>query len=181
VPQAGGLLMVIRKRLNILQQGMAFVTTTTNSWIPVFNIQQAAEATLKELAKTLDLFEGSLIGYVLMPTHIHMLVCLPKISSLSKFVQTFKSISSRRVKEIDLNYYRDSLIKNGKFRLWKPRFDDFIIRTEDQFRVKIEYIHNNPVRAGLVGKATDWLYSSAVDWIEGKTGILWIDKSLFDG
>jgi len=171
--------MVVRKRLIIPQQGIAFVTTTTNGWTPVFNNKLAAQAALRELQKTLDQYKGSLTGYVLMPSHIHMLVCLPKISDLSRFVQTFKSISSRRVKAIDLKGYQDQLIRNGKFRLWKPRFDDFIIRNEEQFRTKLEYIHKNPVKAGLVLTATNWPYSSAVDWIEGRSGVLSIDKSLF--
>lgn len=173
--------MVIRKRLIIPQQGIAFVTTTTNGWTPVFNNQLAAQITLIELQKTLDQYKGSLTGYVLMPTHIHMLICLPKISDLSKFVQTFKSISSRRLKAIDLKGTQNQLIQDGKFRLWKPRFDDFVIRDEDQFRTKLEYIHKNPVKAGLVNIETDWPYSSAVDWIEGRSGILRIDKSLFEG
>ena len=169
--------MVIRKRLNIQQQGIAFVTTTTQGWTPVFNVRLAAETTLNELEKTLDLYDGLLSGYVLMPSHIHMLVYLPQLSDLSKFVQTFKSISARRVKEIDLDKYRNMLIRNDKFRLWKPRFDDFIIRDEGQFRTKLEYIHKNPVKAGLVDVAIDWPYSSAVDWYEDKPGFLRVDKS----
>ena len=44
------------------------------------------------------------------------------------------------------------------------RFDSFVITNEDTLRQKIEYIHNNPVRAGLVREATEWLYSSAVNY-----------------
>ncbi|MCP4568825.1 MAG: hypothetical protein GY841_14705 [FCB group bacterium] len=171
--------MVIRKRLHIPQQGIAFVTTTTTGWTPVYNVRLAAEITLNELEKTLDLYDGLLTGYVLMPSHIHMLAYLHSISDLSRFVQAFKSISARRLKKTDLGEYRNLLIKKGQFRLWKPRFDDFIIRNEEQFLTKLEYIHNNPVKAGLVDVATDWPYSSAKDWYENKPGFLRIDKSYF--
>jgi putative transposase len=169
--------MVIRKRLKIPGSGLAFITTTVANWTPVFNVQPAAIATLRELDKTLTRFHASLCGYVLMPSHVHVLVRLQEISHLSKFVQTFKSISSRRLKEMDIQDSWPSLIMDGKFRLWKPRFDDLLIYSEKQLRIKLEYIHNNPVKAGLVMRSVDWEYSSARDWIEGKSGILRIDKT----
>jgi len=40
----------------------------------------------------------------------------------------------------------------------------------------MDYIHNNPVKAGLVASAVDWKYSSAVDWLTDKDGLAKIDK-----
>ncbi len=45
--------------------------------------------------------------------------------------------------------------------IWMPRFDRVAINTESVFRTKLEYIHYNPVKAGLVSKAEDWRWSSA--------------------
>ena len=56
------------------------------------------------------------------------------------------------------------------------RFDDLIIYSEKQLRIKLEYIHNNPVRAGLTENALDWKYSSAVDWLSDKKGMIDIVK-----
>jgi len=42
--------------------------------------------------------------------------------------------------------------------------------------VKLEYLHNNSVKAGLVETAGDWKFSSASDWLEDKSGLLPIDK-----
>jgi len=61
-------------------------------------------------------------------------------------------------------------------RLWKPRFDDLIVTSERQLKIKMEYIHNNPVKAGLVEQAEDWTYSSAVDWLTDRSGLITIDK-----
>ena len=52
--------------------------------------------------------------------------------------------------------------------IWMPRFDDLAIYTEKQFRTKLNYIHNNPVKAGLVSKVTEYEFSSAVDWLQGR-------------
>ena len=53
---------------------------------------------------------------------------------------------------------------------WKPRFDSYVILSEDVLRQKIQYIHSNPVRKGFVAEASRWRYSSASIY-EGKSGI----------
>jgi len=92
-------------------------------------------------------------------------------------MQSFKILSSKAVKEKASVWIRRRLTVKSRFRLWKPRFDSLIVNSEKQFRIKLEYIHNNPVKAGFVNKSSDWLYSSAQDWLEGKTGLLPIDKN----
>jgi len=59
---------------------------------------------------------------------------------------------------------------------WKPRFDDLIIWSEKQFRIKVNYIHNNPVKAGLVERPIDYAFSSATDWLLDKPGLVPVDK-----
>ena len=44
--------------------------------------------------------------------------------------------------------------------LWQPRFFDRALRTVKEYHEKVEYIHFNPVRAGLVGQPQDWRWSS---------------------
>jgi len=51
-----------------------------------------------------------------------------------------------------------------------------IAYSEKQLRIKMAYIHNNPVRAALVESADDWLYSSAVDWLTTGKGLIEIDQ-----
>jgi len=60
--------------------------------------------------------------------------------------------------------------------LWKPRFDDIVIKSEKQFRIKLDYIHNNPVKSGFVISPTDWRFSSAGDWLDMQPGLIPIDK-----
>ena len=54
---------------------------------------------------------------------------------------------------------------------------DLIIYSKEQFRVKLNYIHYNPVRGGLVDSPIAWPYTSAGDWLENKPGLLPIDKN----
>ncbi len=79
------------------------------------------------------------------------------------------------------------LINNGQGqtgRLWQGRFFDRALRTVKEYHEKVEYIHSNPVKAGLVGRAEDWLWSSVHDYTgsldrPSKTeGLLAVDRFL---
>jgi putative transposase len=166
--------MVIRKRLNIPGPALVFITTTCIDWSPVFANKASAKGAIEQLAETVQHYSLSMVGYVLMPTHLHVLIGLPDLQLLSQFMESFKSLSSRRVKQLHL--LNSEKTANFKYKLWMPRFDDIVIKSEKQFRIKLDYIHNNPVRAGLVKKANDWEYSSAGDWLGGKPGFIPIDK-----
>ena len=49
-------------------------------------------------------------------------------------------------------------------RLWQPRFFDRALRTVREYNEKVEYIHLNPVRVGLAGRAEEWPWSSVHDY-----------------
>ncbi len=78
--------------------------------------------------------------YVMMPTHMHILV-KPLIGGISKVNQLIKGRSSRQISE-------------GSF--WQKGFFDFGIVTEEKFGEKFNYIHFNPVKWGLAKKAEDY-------------------------
>ena len=50
---------------------------------------------------------------------------------------------------------------------WQPRFFDRALRRVKEYYEKVEYIHLNPVRAGLVKRAVEWQWSSAHDYTGG--------------
>jgi hypothetical protein len=50
------------------------------------------------------------------------------------------------------------------------------VTSRRQFRIKLEYIHNNPVKEGLIDEAISWKYSSAGDWFHERVGPIAIDK-----
>lgn len=166
--------MVIRKRLDIAGPTLVFITTTVRGWIPVFSDDKAAACLIGQLRESLDFYRCSLVGYVLMPSHLHLLLGLPEIRQLSDFMESFKSLSSRKIKQLRLDNIGNS--STGTFHLWMPRFDDIVIKSEKQFRIKLDYIHNNPVKSGLVNSPTDWRYSSATDWLDMQPGLIPIDK-----
>jgi putative transposase len=169
--------MVIRKRLPIEGKALVFVTATVTDWIPVFDNSTAAEIAIDRLSEATKHFSVAVVGYVLMPSHLHLLLGFSQIRQLSKFMQSFKILSSKAVKQSVNSGITDGLWNDGKFNLWKPRFDDLIIVSAEQFRTKLNYIHTNPVRAGLVSDPAEWLNSSASDWLTDRKGPLRVDKN----
>lgn len=169
--------MVVRKRLDFEGSGLFFVTTTVVDWQPVFRQSELAILVLDRLSESSRIFEAAVVAYVLMPSHLHALVGLKEIRALSQFMRSFKSLSSKDVNAQLTSETVGKLSKNGNFVLWQPRFDDLLIYSEEQFKTKIEYIHTNPVRAGLVAESIDFPYSSARNWLLGEEGQVQIEKS----
>jgi putative transposase len=169
-------IMVLRKRLSAPGPAMVFITTTVREWTPVFADHACAEAVLAQLAETVSFFGHALAAYVVMPTHLHALIGLANLQQLSRVMQSFKSLTARRLRPLLRPEYMEVFDRNGEFAFWKQRFDDLVIWSEKQFRIKIEYVHHNPVKAGLAERAIDYPYSSARDWLTGTEGLVPIDK-----
>ena len=169
--------MVVRKRLRFEGPGLFFITTTVNNFAPVFENDDLAEMVLAQLAETSRVLGVSVVGYVLMPSHFHGLIGLKSIPKLASYVQAFKSLASRKVKSNCGIEILNILSEGGGFALWRRGFDDLLIHSEKQFRIKLEYIHNNPVKAGIVTRAVDYRYSSAADWLGEGSGLIEIDRN----
>ena len=89
-------------------------------------------------------------GYVLMPDHWHALIWPRYPLTISRILQDIKSISSRR-----LNPRRSRL---GP--LWQHQFWDRFVRDAKEFRQRLDYMHYNPVKQGLVNRPENWRWSS---------------------
>ena len=176
--------MTPTKRIAVTGPHLVFVSTTTTSWAPVFADKGYAEIVLQTLRESVDWGRFVLVGWVIMPSHIHLLIGMRNVEWLSKTVQSFKILTSKRIRaciESANSKARpgsyEVLYGESGFHLWQSGFDDLIIYSERQFRIKLDYIHNNPVRDGLVTNSTDWQNSSAGDWLLDQPGPLPIDKT----
>ena len=98
-----------------------------------------------------------LFAWVVMPNHVHSLMTRFEDSELKDLLHSHKSYTAHEANKI--------LQRTGKF--WIDDYFDRYIRNEKHFRKTIEYIENNPVKAGLCEKPSDWPFSSAW-WRKGK-------------
>ena len=92
-----------------------------------------------------------LLAWCIMPNHVHVLIRQFKTQSLSKIIQSWKGGSARLINQ--------ALKQSGT--IWEKDYYDRAIRNDDHFWNAITYIHQNPVKAGLVKKPQDWQFSSA--------------------
>ena len=112
-----------------------------------------------------------LFAYVIMLDHMHLLTSRP--STVSDVLRVLKGLTAHRVIDyLKLNGYFSSLAKlqhlerdrNYKYSLWQTEKNVLPVFSEKLFREKLNYIHQNPVRAGLVEQAMDYRWSSARIW-----------------
>jgi putative DNA methylase len=90
-------------------------------------------------------------AFVVMPNHVHVMAHFVSSHTMGKTVETWKRYTATRINRF--------LGRNGK--LWQEDYWDRFMRDEGHYRAAVEYIHNNPVKAGLVKQARDWQWSSA--------------------
>ncbi len=119
------------------------------------------------------------IGFVIMPNHIHALIWLPPDQTLRYFMHEWKRRSSREIREWyaakAANYFQE--FGFGK-RFWQPKYHSFEIDNARKVEEKLDYMHLNPTRAGLVSRAVDWKWSSARWYLLRKSvgiPIEWVD------
>jgi putative transposase len=93
-----------------------------------------------------------LAGYVVMPEHVHMLIGEPAAGSPSSVIMIVKQRSSKEIRDRGLVEVRDSF--------WETRFYDFNVWSNDKRGEKLNYMHMNPVKRGLVMEPEDWMWSS---------------------
>ncbi|MFI5095265.1 MAG: REP-associated tyrosine transposase [Candidatus Acidiferrales bacterium] len=117
-------------------------------------------------------FGFALVGYVIMPEHVHLLIGESPTVSPAKVVQVFKQRLSRRMrgKECEVEAQSASQCNEEKAelrRFWQRRYYDFNVYTRAKLKEKLEYMHENPLKEKLVEHPRDWPWSS---WSFYETG-----------
>ena len=131
---------------------------------------RARQVVMGVLAEELGKHRGICCGFVVMPDHVHAILWFPEAGSLSQFIQVWKSRSGRQLKKFvrgQLQEYAKSVDRKDPF--WQAKYYPFNLCSEKKAREKLEYMHLNPVRAGLVEEAFDWQWSSARYYEQGKS------------
>jgi REP element-mobilizing transposase RayT len=100
--------------------------------------------------------------YVLMPDHIHLFVCfgIGCTTTLSEWIKGLKRELDRVLLSIGQQPVNLPGQKLSSF--WQPGFNDHLLRSDENYAQKWEYVSQNPVRAGLVTRAEDWLYAGEI-------------------
>jgi REP element-mobilizing transposase RayT len=163
------------------QNKMYFLTLQVVEWIDIFSKQVYRDVVIDSI-KFCQKHKGlEVYGYVIMSNHIHLILKSPK-GELSNTLRDFKKYTSVKIiKEIKENedsrkewmlermaQNAASHSRNTNYQLWTHENHAMILLSYSFAMKKLNYIHNNPVKAGIVEKPEHYCYSSAIDYMGGK-------------
>ena len=135
--------------------------------------------------KVLDSVRGRykflLVGYVVMPEHVHLLISEAKTANPSKILQVLKqkvSAALRRGRGTSPNQLALQFPENqvDEKHFWQRRFYDFNVWSEKKLWEKLNYMHRNPVQRKLVRHPKEWPWSSWSHYEKREKGLLRIDS-----
>ena len=166
-----------------------FITATIVDWIDVFTRKGYRDEVIKCFDYCIKNKGMIVYGYVIMSNHIHMVV-QSKDGKLSDLIRDFKKYTATKIlnkiqtepesrREWMLERFKlatQSHSRNKNYQFWQYGNHPEEIYTNKFMWSKLDYIHLNPVRAGLVEKASHYIFSSASNYIND-CGLVAIEKA----
>ena len=157
------------------QNAPYFLTFTVTDWVDVFTRINYKTIIIESLEYCMKNKGLKLHAWCLMTNHIHLICSVEEPFKMNDFIRDFKQFTSKRIiKEIETTsesrkvwmLYRFEYAgkydkRIAKYKFWQDKNHPIEIITKDFMMQRINYIHQNPVRAGFVDNAEDYLYSSA--------------------
>jgi putative transposase len=141
-----------------------FVTFSCYHRQPKLKSGRARSLFERSLEQTRRAYGLYVLGYVVMPEHVHLLLSEPETKALSTALQALKQSVSR------------SLALRAPEPFWQARYYDFNVWSEEKRIEKLRYVHRNPVVRGLVEKPEDWRWSSFRHYATGEEGTVEIES-----
>jgi REP element-mobilizing transposase RayT len=148
-----------------------FITVVAAHRLPVFRKDAVKLVACKAIDEARKSGGFLLFAYVIMPDHIHVLT--NESDTSAKVLRYLKGITAKRILDyLKEHNYQSSLEKlrhqswkrNHEYSVWQQEKNVLSVFSEAIFMQKVNYIHLNPVRAGLVERAVDYRWSSARIW-----------------
>jgi putative transposase len=138
-----------------------FITFSCYGRKPYLASAAAKELFEASLEKMRRKYGFAVLGYMVMPEHVHLLVNEPSLCTLARALQSLKlSVSVQR--------------RERPF--WLHRYYDFNVHSAPKITEKLRYLHRNPVARGLVQKPEDWQWSSFRHYVTGVEGAVKIES-----
>jgi len=135
---------------------IVFITQKTKDQNPVFENTKNLISLKQILANVQNIHPFSMLAYVFLPDHFHILI---RPTGNSNFSQILHSIKTNFTRE-----YKQRMNITGTLNLWQKRFWDHVIRDETDLENHLHYIHYNPVKHGYLKNMGSWEASSYTLW-----------------
>lgn len=153
---------------------LQFLTSSTYRRAQLFASERFRHDFVEILGQVRSEMGFRLIGWVLMPEHFHLLIWPDPAEATSLIMQELKKRTAQRILAALQQDRRHpwcrsmltqvrlppSVHSDSKFRVWQRRFYPFGIYSEKKRLEKLNYMHGNPVKRGLVNSPDQWPWSS---------------------
>jgi len=151
------------------QQAVHFVTFTVHQWVDVFTRQIYVDELLKNIVYCQENKGLQVYAWVVMSNHCHFILSANGNCRLSDIIRDFKKFTAKSIYKMILENEAESrrkwllmtLSNEGRIWFWEEGYHGEEIFSLKFFESKLNYIHLNPVRAGIVEKEEEYLNSSA--------------------
>lgn len=151
-----------------------YLTLQIVDWVDIFTRKDFRDIIVESLNFCIENKGLSVYGYVIMSNHVH-LIAHHASENLSGIIRDIKSYTSKQMLQTIasgkesrekwmLDIFRKNALKhqrNSRYQIWTHENHAMEVYSSRFFENKLDYIHNNPIRAGWVSKPEDYLYSSA--------------------
>ena len=162
-----------RRRIYDQEKHAQFVTFSCYRRRRMLDCEPLRETLLGIFAEKLAQYDGICSGYVVMPDHVHAIVWFDQAGELSRFMKSWKQTSSQKLKKQLRGvapHYASTIPMVDPF--WQPKYYPFNLYSFKKAEEKLDYMHMNPVTAGLVERAIDWKSSSARHYLLGEPSVV---------
>jgi REP element-mobilizing transposase RayT len=155
-------------------EGVFFLTFTVEGWIDVFTREIYCEILTKNLIYCQQKKGIEIFAYVIMSNHMHIIV-RRNGGFVDDWIRDYKSYTAKIILDsiqeninesrkkwllYMIKFFANASAQNKEFKFWQKTNHPTEIYSADVMKQKIDYIHLNPVRAGLVTDASYYKYSS---------------------
>src|SRR5206468_3884528 len=160
-------------------QHLHFITCSCYRRLPFLRTARSRDRFLSILEQTRARYRFVVVGYVVMPEHIHLLVTEPEVVNPSTVMQVLKQRSARALlpkqKRSDPRQHLLFGETPPRRPFWQARFYDFNVWTTKKRVEKLRYMHRNPLKRGLVDSPEQWRWSSYRFYLLGETGAVQVN------
>ena len=176
--------MPLRGRNSLTGERYYFITTTVVRFLNVFEDNAVCDILIDNLKYYQNKYHFNILGYVIMPSHFHWIVEVnPEFGTVSDIMRDIKRRTSKEItlylsdREEYRNIFKEEAEGKPKQqkKFWMDSFDDRVVRDMKMFWEKLNYIHNNPLEAGLVRRQVDYKYSSARNYAFEDHSLIYVD------
>ena len=162
--------MSLRGRSQFVDQDCFFVTTTCYQFYHLLQSDECRQIVSDSINFLNNKYSSCVLGYVLMPNHIHLIIYFKKLNQLSGWMRDLKKFTAVMIRQqiektgnIELLERLRVPERKQVFKVWQDRFDDVYLAQKKILETKLDYIHTNPLQEhwNLVMHPEDWRDSSA--------------------